>query len=430
MKLTNLGGATGILEHKGKRILFDPWLDEGIFHGAWHHYPPLNLPKGISSLGQFDYIYISHIHEDHCSLKTLQQLNTDAELIIADRTPNFVLNFLRKNNLCFERIHLVPPWTPTQINSDFEVSIVTADPAHELNYLIDSGLVIKWDENVVYNSNDCAPYAGSIEFILETYKHVDLALLPYATGSSFPSCFTNLDHQEKLAEKSRLFKVGIQKFVNTLDAIKPSYAMPFADQYVIVGSRQELNIFMPHPSSPGVVRDHFHDTEQTKLVLLNSGQSFDLETARTLPDVPFIHHTDEQKLAYAAEFKNVKYDFEKIELSKTVNIFSLLKLSTDNYFARLNSMEFKTKTKFIVEVSDWKRKFVIDNDSYNLSEISYDETDTQPFLKVSVSASLLVFLLLGHISWNIADAALFIEYTRLPNAYDPKVHSLWNYLKI
>ena len=26
MKFTNIGGATAILEHRGKRILFDPWL--------------------------------------------------------------------------------------------------------------------------------------------------------------------------------------------------------------------------------------------------------------------------------------------------------------------------------------------------------------------------------------------------------------------
>src|SRR5260370_568383 len=58
VKLTNLGGATAILEHKGKRMLFDPWLNEGIFNGAWFHYPPLKM--GIPDLGRFDYIYISH----------------------------------------------------------------------------------------------------------------------------------------------------------------------------------------------------------------------------------------------------------------------------------------------------------------------------------------------------------------------------------
>ena len=31
MKFQNIGGATGILEHDGIKIFFDPWLDEGIY---------------------------------------------------------------------------------------------------------------------------------------------------------------------------------------------------------------------------------------------------------------------------------------------------------------------------------------------------------------------------------------------------------------
>ena len=40
MRILNLGGATAVLEHEGRRMLFDPWLDDGIFHGSWFHWPP------------------------------------------------------------------------------------------------------------------------------------------------------------------------------------------------------------------------------------------------------------------------------------------------------------------------------------------------------------------------------------------------------
>src|SRR6266849_3885186 len=102
MKLTNLGGATAILEHKGTRMLFDPWLDEGIMHGSWFHYPPLKV--GIEDLGRFDYIYISHIHEDHCSPGTIRHLNRDAEIILIDREPNFVKRFLDMYGFEFKKI--------------------------------------------------------------------------------------------------------------------------------------------------------------------------------------------------------------------------------------------------------------------------------------------------------------------------------------
>jgi UDP-MurNAc hydroxylase len=39
-------------------------------------------------------------------------------------------------------------------------------------------------------------------------------------------------------------------------------------------------------------------------------------------------------------------------------------------------------------------------------------------------------LLLGHVSWNIADAALFLDYERVPNLYDSQLYVYLNYLKI
>lgn len=431
MKFTNLGGATGILEHKGKRILFDPWLDEGIFHGAWHHYPPVNLPENsIKALGRFDYIYISHIHEDHCSLETLKQLNTDAEVIIMERTPNFVLQFIQRNNLNFKKVHLIPPWKKVSITEDLEVAMVTADPAHELNFMIDSGLILNWDGFVIYNSNDCAPFSGSLDFIKNNYSHVDLGLLPYATGSSYPSCFTNLSSEQKFSEKERLFNFGMKKFNEAAKATKAKIVMPFADQYVIVGSKYELNKYMPHPASPGIVRDHFQDTPEQKLLLLNSGQSYELENGVYSPKESFYFHSEQEKMQYAHEHKNNKYDYEQFPFSKSINLTNLMNFAGLNYFKKLKAQKIHSETAFIIEVTDWNKKYIVNNFKHEIVEVDFTSADVEPYLKVQVEAGLLILLLIGQISWNIADAALFIDYTRKPNVYDPKIHSLWNYLKI
>lgn len=431
MKFTNLGGACGILEHNGKRILFDPWLDEGIFHGAWHHYPPVKLPVGgIPALGRFDYVYISHIHEDHCSLCTLRQLNPDAELIIMERKPNFVLQFVRKNNLPYKKIHLIPPWSKVRINEDFEVAMMTTDPEHELNFIVDSAIVLEWDGYVIYNSNDCAPYSGSIEFLQRNYTSIDLALIPYATGSSYPSCFNNLTHEHKLKEKSRLFQVGISKFLSTAKKIPAKVVMPFADQYVIVGGKHELNVYMPHPASPGVLRDHYEDSNEQRLLLLNNGQSYELESGDITPDEPFVLYTEEQKNAYAEAHKKDLYDHEKIDFNQGVNLTALMSAASSSYFKRLKDLGISSDTIFIVEATDWAKKFHLDNKNHTLTEVPFHQEDEQPMLKVSVPAGLLILLLIGQVSWNIADAALFIEYTRLPDKYDPLIHSLWNYLKV
>ena len=44
--------------------------------------------------------------------------------------------------------------------------------------------------------------------------------------------------------------------------------------------------------------------------------------------------------------------------------------------------------------------------------------------------TLMAMLLMGHVSWNIADAALFLDYERQPNVYDPSLYVLLNFLRI
>ncbi len=429
MKIFNVGGATAIIEHDGVRILCDPWLDEGIFHGSWHHWPPSKV--GFNELGVYDYIYISHIHEDHCSAGTLKYLDKNAEIIVADRQPNFVLSFLQQYEFGFRKIHLVKPKNPYILTDTITVDMITGDPDYGVNSLIDSALILKWDGHVIYNANDCEPYPSGTDYILSTYGEIDFAMIPYATGSSYPACFTNLSHDEKNKEKQRLYQVGMDKFIGAVKNIKPKYILPFADQYVIVGSRHELNQYMPHPASPGDVEKHFDQLEtDTKLVLLNSGQSFDLDNETKIPDEDFVNYTEDDRSAYAKKHSHSQYDHEAFNLKRSTPLERLLIKSRDNLWKAQGRLNLKPVYRFYIQIEDWDKIYVIPLDS---NKIYINEGDYDPapgYLSVTVNATLLLLMLTGHISWNIADAALFIDYHRDPNEYDAEVHALWNYLKL
>ena len=322
MKLMNIGGATAIVEHQGKRMLFDPWVNEGILHGSWFHWPRLNV--ALSEIGRLDYIYISHIHEDHCAPGTIKHLNRDAKIIIMDREPeipNFVKRFLKINRFDFKKVHLIRPQTPTAIAPGLTVDMVTADPAHEYNYQIDSGLILKWGGKTLYNANDCAPYPGSINYIKKTYGTVDLALLPYAGGSGYLGCYADLSHEEKLKERNRIFDMRMKLFIDTIHDIAPRKVMPFADQYVIGGKRGYLNKYSPHAPSPGYVKDYLVAAGlDKKLVLLNSGQSYDLDADSKNPDVPYYVHTAAEQEAYIRELETQEYDHDKVDMRDNIPI--------------------------------------------------------------------------------------------------------------
>lgn len=172
--------------------------------------------------------------------------------------------------------------------------MITADPTHEYNYIVDSAVIIQWDGLTIYNSNDCSPYFYSINYIKKTYGKVNLALLPYSAGSAYPGCYSNLSHDEKLAEKDRIYQASVSKFINDCALLQAELVMPFADQYVIRGSMSSINQYLPHPPCPGSMLTHIEKSlPLQKLLLLNPGQAYDLNSGHKIPDTPYISYTDE-----------------------------------------------------------------------------------------------------------------------------------------
>ena len=75
-------------------------------------------------------------------------------------------------------------------------------------------------------------------------------------------------------------------------------------------------------------------------------------------------------------------------------------------------------------------RYKIDLKNRSIKKINFNATLNQPYLRIVTPATLLVMLLINHISWNMADGAYFIDYERVPNIYDPKIHSMLNYFTI
>jgi UDP-MurNAc hydroxylase len=429
MKILNIGGATAIIEHNDKKFLFDPWMDEGIFHGSWFHYPPNQVE--LSVLKDIDYVYISHIHEDHCSALTIREINPDAEIIIMDHGPNFVAKFLDAHQFKFKKIHLIPPRDKVKINDEFFVELLEGDPNNAMSFAIDSSLIIDWDDFIILNANDNQPHPEAIEYINHQYPKINLGLLPYGGGSGYPACYQNLSHEEKNQEKKALIQNRIKIFHQTVSELNPLIVMPFADQYVVGGKRAKLNTYLAHPVSPGVVKEDFREDACSQLLLLNSGQTFDFELSNYVPDEPYQMFGESDRQAYInSHLKQCVYDFEKITVNPAVAIDRLVKHARDRLWQQQNREDYFPTYRIYLEIEETTRLFSIDFKSTEVIEVFSKEKLITPYLKMTCPASLMMMLLIGQISWNIADAALFIDYVRQPNDYDTQIYKMINFLKV
>ena len=79
MKIDYYGHNCYVLSGKHVKIVTDPWLSEkGAFLGSWFQWPINhhlinNLTEDLSN-EENTYIYISHEHQDHFDLETLNKL--------------------------------------------------------------------------------------------------------------------------------------------------------------------------------------------------------------------------------------------------------------------------------------------------------------------------------------------------------------------
>ena len=387
-----------IVEHNGKRVLFDPWLDEGIFHGAWFYFPPPVLD--IKDLGHLDYVYISHIHEDHCSAGTIKHINPDAEIILMDRTPNLVLNFLQNNNFNFKKVHLVKPRSPVELEPGLIVDIVEANPEDEMARIIDSSIVMNWDGFTLYNANDCQPHNSGISYIKSTYGTLDLALLPYTGGSGYPGCYTNLTNEEKLVEKERIIESRINSFIESTRQLNPIRVLPFADEWCVGGSRSHLNEYVAHAPCKGSVEEIFTNANlDSELLLLNSGQQYDFKTNTKIPDEPYIHFSDNDRDKHIEQnLIKVEYDHEKFSFEPSVSLNRLMQYARKRQWDMQTRLKYFPDFNFYFDSVDTKERFCIDASSENIIVTDTSSELVEPYLKISVSRDLLIMLLIGHIS--------------------------------
>jgi len=189
---------------------------------------------------------------------------------------------------------------------------------------------------------------------------------------------------------------------------------------------------MAHPPCPGFVEKPFHKAKiNSELLLLNSAQTFDFKNRKKNPQEPYRHFSEKDREEYIqSDLIPKRYDYEGFNLSHSVHFDRLVQ------YARMRLLSHQEKDKYFpnfsyyLDVPDRKERFRIPLAEKTAQKVEWAAPLKTPYLRVSARSTLMALLLLGHISWNIADAALFLDYDRVPNKYDPEIHAFINYLRI
>jgi UDP-MurNAc hydroxylase len=416
MKFEFIGNASGIFYgDKGTKILCDPWLVDGVFEGSWCHYPPLKTK--FSDVENVDAIYVSHLHPDHFDERYFD-FAKDIPLLVLDHGPAFLIKNLEKmgyNNL----IKIKDGQTVSF--REFKITLFAPFAKHnfheaEVGNLIDSALVIENAGKVALNANDNTPTVESCKMLKDVFGHIDLAMINYNAAGPYPACFNNLSLDEKKSEHNRILQRNFDHFYKLLLELKPSFALPFAGAYILGGKLHDKNDYLGTTTwdeCANFLRSK--NIAETEVICLREKDVFDLVSGKSNQEyVPIdANHMKD----YIEKLSAIKYPYESDESPDLPLLKSDLKLAASRMISRMGRFGIKPKMKIEILVGDEEIEI-------------YPGQKEGGSLKCQLDSRLLRRILNRQAHWNNSEIGCHIEFVRVPNKYDPDLHTCLQFLHL
>lgn len=433
MQLEFISNTGCFLEHGGTVIGMDLWLTQGAFEGAWFHFPPLRPTK--FSVEDCDYIYISHIHPDHCDFLTLSRARRDTTFIV----PNYFDHLLARKLKAFgfENIISLAPEERATLPCGAEVKLFDQFVNNlfaeaDFGNLIDSALLIEWDGRTILNCNDNKPDLAAAHRLAANHPNIDYLMLQHSASGPYPACFRNLTLAEKRAAAAKHQRDFIAHFVALVDIINPRFASPCAAEYVIVGRGYEKNPYIGIAAAADAaeaVNNRDPSVKSgSKAIQLDCGTILDIDTGE-LSGLPVRCLSPEERDAFAAARKDIPYscDWESA-CTDPAEFDVLMERACHHIWEKQKRLNWTRDLNIYITV-DERPAYAFNFARDGVQRLVHDSAErTEPYLECFLTRQLLYSIFTRKSHWNNAEGGLLIEFHRQPDIYVPEAHTLLSFL--
>lgn len=406
-------------------ILHDPWFTEGIYDGSWFHFPKIHDP--LKSIGNVDYIYISHVHPDHYDKNFLIQYFArygKKKILIADHSPNHLKNKMMIDG--FESEILLGKL----VVNDTTVEIMP----HKTGSIsdIDSAIIVKYESSIdkrlhcIVNANDIIFDEQMISKLKSAAGEVDILLCGYTGAGPYPQTYFDLTDQNLQAECQRKKLSFFERYKNLTEKMNAKINIPFAGKYVLGGRLIPLNQFRGVADPVEIL-----DIDKNAIVLSDDGGKICTDTLKTT-DLRTVKYPPEDIQNRLEELKGFQMDYERLindDEKWQLPIKRLLISAVKN--ANSRSECFEDYFFFILLENN---EYAVINANKNSKNLIYftKNTESIPLPNCCIVIDIrYLFGLLTHVyHWNNAEVGSQYEARRTPNLLVRKAQSFLNYLTV
>jgi UDP-MurNAc hydroxylase len=415
MKFEFIGNACGIFHgSKGTKILCDPWIVDGVFEGSWFHYPPLKTK--LSDLQNVDAIYVSHIHPDHFDDRYFN-FPKDKRIIILNEEPNFLKKKLL--SMGYENLLEIKNNETKGLN-EFNLTLFKPFASHIyeesfIGNLIDSAIVFQDNELTAINFNDNTPTVDSSNLLKDKFKKIDLAMINYNAAGPYPSCFDNLNVEQKKMENDRILKKNFDHVYDMIEILKAECVLPFAGSYILGGKNVNKNEYLGTTTWDECADFLKKKKSSAKIICMREGQKFDLVQKKLSSKYEKIDTSEMKK--YYEKIKDTKYPYEKDDNVDLEKLEKDLALAKNNLQNRIKNFGVDIQSNVFILIKNKKHKII-------------DGKDKEKFLFCDMDLRLLRRILDRKSHWNNAELGCHINFIRKPNKMEPDVHRILSFLHL
>lgn len=294
MQFTILSHAGLLVEHRGVRLVCDPWLIGSCYWRSWWNFPepPRELVENLNPT----YIYLTHLHWDHFHGPSLQKLFDPKTTIIVPKVPT--LRMVRDLQwLGFHNIVEVAHGGRVQLGEDFALR------SYQFGVGVDSGVVICGAGRTLFNCNDAKFFGLPLHQIMADFPKIDFIFRSHSSASPVPHCVE--DYQKLLQVDSAEYDSADQ-FVRCALYVGARYAIPFASNHCFL--HKETLHFNATATTPEDVRNRYvavaaETAQHSECVVMPPGSSWSDDGGFAI--VPFDFSARDQYIA-ALQAKNAE----------------------------------------------------------------------------------------------------------------------------
>lgn len=411
-----------IISTPDAKILCDPWFSEGIYDGAWYHFPVIEDP--IKSIGDVDLIYVSHIHPDHYDgdfLKKYFKVYGEKKIIIADHNPNYLLKKMMADGINSTILR-----KPLIVNNT-EIKLVP----HETGSIsdIDSAIIVKYKTNkkthCVVNANDIIFDEKMRGTLKNEAGEVDILLCGYTGAGPYPQTYFDTTDPQIEVEARNKKNAFFERYKTLTNCINATVNIPFAGKYLLGGKLSFLNKYRGVSDSVEVTA-----FDNNAVILCDNGG--EINTADFKASCIRDHLYSEKEIQTRIdEISSEKMAYEKLIALDEIHQLPL---------KRLFFLAAKNAHKFSECPEDYYFCITLTEDEYGLVNANKDVNDMrivnkgsdlpEPRSEIIIDPRYLFGLFTNIYHWNNAEVGSQYFTRRYPNVLNRKAQSFLNYFSI